>query len=60
MDLTAMIQPSKTTWAEYPGLSGFEVELAYLTKDELLKIRQKSTTNNKKKKTNKTKKKEEE
>lgn len=45
MDLKSMIAPSKTTWVEYPGLHGFEVELAYLTKDELMKIRKKCLTN---------------
>ena len=41
-DLSKMIVPSKTVWADYPGLEGFEVQLAYLTKDELMKIRDKS------------------
>jgi hypothetical protein len=39
-----MIVPSKTVWSEYPGFKGFEVELAYLTKDELIKIRSKAVT----------------
>lgn len=43
--LAKLIIPSKTTWAEYPGLNGFEVQIAYLTRDELMKIRTKSLNN---------------
>ena len=42
MSLKNMIIQSKTAWIEYPGLHGFEVQLAYLTKDELMKIKDKS------------------
>ncbi|GAF93175.1 unnamed protein product, partial [marine sediment metagenome] len=42
MDLGQMIVPSKTVWCEYPGVSGFEVQLAHLTRDELMKLRSKS------------------
>ena len=45
MSLSNLIIPSKTTWSEYPGLDGFEVQLAYLTRDELMKIKTKSTNN---------------
>lgn len=45
MELANLIVPSKTVWSEYPGLEGFEVQLAYLTRDELVKIRNKSKTN---------------
>ena len=44
MDLAKMIIPSKTTWFPYPGMSGFEVQLAHLTRDELMKIRKKAVT----------------
>jgi len=44
MDLAKMIIPSKTVWADYPGMTGFEVQLAHLTKDELMKIRKKAVT----------------
>ena len=40
-----MLIPSKTTWVEYPGLNGFEVQLAYLTRDELMKLRSKALNN---------------
>lgn len=42
MDLATMIIPSKTVWMEYPGTPDFEVQLAHLTKDELMKLREKS------------------
>lgn len=42
MGLAKMIIPSKTAWVEYPGMPGFEVQLAHLTRDELMKIRSKS------------------
>ena len=45
MDLQSLIVPSKQTWADYPGIPGFEVALAYLTREELMKIRKKATTN---------------
>lgn len=44
MDLKSMIIPSKTVWEEYPGMPGFEVQLAHLTRDELMKIRKKAVT----------------
>ncbi len=45
MDLGKLIVESKTIWDEYPGMPGFEVQLAYLTRDELMKLRTKATTN---------------
>lgn len=45
MDLQSLIVPSKETWAEYPGLPDFKVALAYLTRDELMKIRKKASSN---------------
>ena len=45
MSLQKLLIPSKTTWVEYPGLHGFEIELAYLTRDELMKIRSKALNN---------------
>jgi len=44
MDLAKLIVPISTTKIDYPGMPGFEVELAYLTKDELMKLRDKCTT----------------
>ena len=45
MDLAKLIVPSKTIWDEFPGCPGFEVQLSYLTRDELMKIRSKAVTN---------------
>jgi len=41
-NLSDLLTPSKTTSVEYPGFSGFELTLNYLSKDEMLKIRKKS------------------
>ncbi len=43
MDLAKLIVHISTSKIEYPGFPGFEVELAYLTKDELMKLRDKCT-----------------
>ena len=44
MDLAKLIVNISTTKVDYPGMPGFEVELAYLTKDELMKLRDKCVT----------------
>ena len=44
MELAKLIVPVSTNKFEYPGYPGFEVELSYLTKEELLKLRDKCTT----------------
>lgn len=44
MELTKLIVPISTTKVDYPGHPGFEVELAYLTKEELMKLRDKCVT----------------
>ena len=36
---------SKTTWVEFPGLDGFEVELANLSRKELIALRKRCTSN---------------
>lgn len=41
--LKTLIVPSKTVEVEYPGLDGFKVSLAYLTRDELIELRKKAT-----------------
>ncbi len=45
MDLKSLLVDSKTTWAEFPGLDGFEVELANLSRKELVNLRKKCTIN---------------
>lgn len=46
MELKSLLVDSKTTWVEFPGLDGFEVELANLSRKELVNLR-KNCTNNK-------------
>ena len=41
MDLKSLLVDSKTTWAEFPGLDGFEVELANLIKKRISKLKKK-------------------
>jgi len=41
MELKSLLVDSKTTWVEFPGLSGFEVELANLSRKELLNLTEK-------------------
>ena len=45
MELKSLLVDSKTTWVEFPGLSGFEVELANLSRKELVNHRKKCTQN---------------
>ena len=45
MELKSLLVDSKTTWVEFPGLEGFEVELANLSRKELTNLRKKCTTN---------------
>ena len=39
MELKQLLVDSKTTWVEFPGLEGFEVELANLSRKELNNLR---------------------
>lgn len=43
MDLAKIIIPSKESAMEYPGFPGLEFNVAYLTRDELVKLRKKAT-----------------
>ena len=36
--------PSKTVSIEFPGMDGFEIDLCYLAREELLKLRKKCVT----------------
>ena len=45
MDLKSLLVDSKTTWVEFPGLEGFEVELANLSRKELTSLRKRCTIN---------------
>tara|TARA_B110001454_G_C12403914_1_gene302141 strand:+ start:80 stop:529 length:450 start_codon:yes stop_codon:yes gene_type:complete len=45
MDLKSLLVDSKTTWVEFPGLDKFEVELANLSRKELIALRKRCTSN---------------
>ena len=45
MELKSLLVDSKTTWVELPGLDGFEVELANLSRKELMNLRKRCTQN---------------
>ena len=45
MDLKNLLVDSKTAWVEFPGLDGFEVELANLSRKELVALRKRCVTN---------------
>jgi len=45
MELKSLLVDSKTTWVEFPGLDGFEVELANLSRKELMALKKRCTTN---------------
>ena len=45
MELKNLLVDTKTTWVEFPGLEGFEVELANLSRKELVALRKKCTAN---------------
>lgn len=40
----SMIAKNTETWVEFPGIDGFEVNLRFLTRDDLMKIRASSLT----------------
>ena len=45
MELKSLLVDTKTTTVEFPGLDGFEVELANLSRKELVALRKKCTQN---------------
>ena len=45
MDLKSLLVDSKTAWVDFPGLDGFSVELANLSRKELVNLRKKCTVN---------------
>lgn len=42
--IRSMIAKETTTWVEFPGIEGFEVNLRFLTREDLMKIRNSSLT----------------
>ena len=45
MELKSLLVDSKTAWVDFPGLDGFEVELANLSRKELVNLRKRCTSN---------------
>jgi len=45
MELKSLLVDTKTVWVEFPGLDGFEVELANLSRKELVALRKRCTSN---------------
>lgn len=43
LSLKSLLVPSKTIEAEFPGFSGFKVELSFLSRETLVSIRKKAT-----------------
>lgn len=43
MDLKKLVVDSKSVWVDFPGLSGFEVEVANLSRKELNSVRKRCT-----------------
>tara|TARA_R100000152_G_C6633813_1_gene80560 strand:+ start:18 stop:455 length:438 start_codon:yes stop_codon:yes gene_type:complete len=41
ISLASLMTPSKTVTMEYPGIDGFKVDITYLAREELLKVRNK-------------------
>ena len=41
VSLASLLTPSKTVTVDYPGIDGFSVDLTYLAREELLKVRNK-------------------
>jgi hypothetical protein len=44
VSLKSLLTPSKTVSINFPGLEGFTVQLTYLAREELLKLRNRSVT----------------
>ena len=45
MELKSLLVDMKTAWVDFPGIEGFEVELANLSRKELVALRKRCTTN---------------
>lgn len=43
VSLKSLLVPSKTVEVEYPGLSGFKINVAFLSRETLINIRKKAT-----------------
>jgi len=45
MELKSLLVDSKTAWVDFPGMEGFSVELANLSRKELVNLRKRCSTN---------------
>ena len=45
MELKSLLVDSKSAWVDFPGMEGFSVELANLSRKELVNLRKRCTTN---------------
>ena len=43
ISLKSLLVPSKATQVEYPGMEGFKIDICFLSREELVKIRKKAT-----------------
>ena len=43
MELKSLLVDSKTAWVDFPGLDGFSIELANLSRKEIVSLRKKCT-----------------
>ena len=46
MELKSLLVDSKTAWVDFPGMDGFEVELANQSRKELVNLRKRCTQTN--------------
>lgn len=44
LELSQLLVSSKQTEVDYPGIAGFKVNVSFLSREELVKIRKKATT----------------
>ena len=51
VSLASLLTPSKTVSMDFPGMEGFTVDVCYLAREELIKLRNKSITQKFNKKT---------
>ncbi|OUW06591.1 MAG: hypothetical protein CBD16_00040 [Betaproteobacteria bacterium TMED156] len=45
VSLASLMTPSKTVSVDYPGYTGFSIDLCYLAREELIKVRKKCLSN---------------
>ena len=46
VSLASLLTPSKTVTLDYPGMNGFTVDVCYLAREELLKLRNRCLSQN--------------